>query len=67
MNLMSFLYQLESFTLYLGVGAIEQAPLLSGDENISTLEMNLILAYDMSLIVTLSLTAIFRCRKVLDI
>ena len=56
---MSFLYQLESFTLYWEVGAIEQAPILSGDKNISTLKMNLILAYDMSLIVTMSLTAIF--------
>ena len=38
MNMMSFLYQLESFTLYWELGVIEQAPILSGDDYVSTLK-----------------------------
>ena len=38
MNLISFLYQLESFTLSREVGVIEQAPILSRDDYVSTLK-----------------------------
>ena len=38
MNLMSFLYQLESCTLSWEVGVIEQAPILSRDDYVSTLK-----------------------------
>ena len=60
---MSFLYQLESCTLFQEAGVLEQATILSRDDYVSTLKMNSILAYNMSLIVSMSLTAIFEVQE----